>query len=130
MIAPTCSRCSVHLSGDLANGLCPACLLEAGLGGDAGEGDPGLLSGPRRLGTYDLIAEIGRGVQGLVYRARHVALHREVALKMFPVNPWTTAEGLERFRQEARIAAELDHPAIVPIYDIGEVDGQHFFTMK
>lgn len=129
MTPSTCSRCSVHLSGDIAHGLCPACLLEAGLAADSAEDRAGA-AGSRQFGPYELIGELGRGGQAVVYRARHTALNREVALKMLPVQPWTTPEGLSRFRQEARVAAELDHPAIVPIHDVGEIDGQHFFTMK
>ena len=84
----------------------------------------------RRFGEYELLHEIARGGQGVVYRARHTTLNREVALKMLPLGPWTTPQHVQRFRTEARATAELDHPGIVPIYDIGEVDGQHYFTMK
>jgi eukaryotic-like serine/threonine-protein kinase len=128
-----CSRCTTEVSGDIADGLCPACLLEAGLGSlDDGLAPPvtGGAAFPQKFGDYELLGEIARGGQGVVYRARHVALNREVALKMFPVNPWTTPADLQRFRNEARVSAELDHPAIVPTYDVGEVNGQHFFTMK
>ena len=84
----------------------------------------------RRFGDYELLHEIARGGQGVVYRARHIVLNREVALKMLPRSPWATEAHLKRFRLEARATAELDHPAIVPIYEIGEVEGQHYFTMK
>jgi serine/threonine-protein kinase len=85
---------------------------------------------PQIFGAYELLGEIARGGQGVVYRARHSELKREVALKMFPLHPWTSSGELQRFRTEARLAAELDHPAIVPIFDVGEVQGQHYFTMK
>src|SRR4051812_31338397 len=126
-----CTRCTSELSADLAAGLCPACLLESGLGDSPGETSHNeAASFPQPFGEYDLLGEIARGGQGVVYRARHRVLQREVALKMFPVHPWTDDADLQRFRREARIAAELDHPAIVPIYEIGEVTGQHYFTMK
>jgi TolB-like protein/tRNA A-37 threonylcarbamoyl transferase component Bud32/Tfp pilus assembly protein PilF len=115
--------------------LCPACLLAAALDGadDTMGTSPALAAAssfPQKFGDYELLGEIARGGQGVVYRARHSTLHREVALKMFPLSPWTTAADLERSRNEARMSAELDHPAIVPIYDIGEARGQQFFTMK
>jgi tetratricopeptide (TPR) repeat protein/tRNA A-37 threonylcarbamoyl transferase component Bud32 len=83
-----------------------------------------------RIGDYELLREIARGGQGVVYRARHLTLRREVALKMIARSAWATESQISRFRQEARITAELDHPAIVPIYEVGEVNGQHYLAMK
>ena len=84
----------------------------------------------RRLGDYELKDEIARGGMGVVYLARHVQLNRTVALKMVLGGRFSTADELRRFQFEAEAAAKLDHPAIVPVYDIGEHDGQAYFAMK
>jgi eukaryotic-like serine/threonine-protein kinase len=132
MTAAVCRECGASLS---PRGGCPRCLLALGIAGDGGRtGDGGHGDGAghdgQRFGRYQLLDRLGRGAMGVVWKARDLKLDRVVALKLIAAGRFADATEVDRFRKEAQAAARLSHPNAVPVHDVGEHDGQPYFTME
>ena len=129
-----CPTCESPLPPGYSPGLCPACLFQAALGdGETAVDERSDAQPPRArlryLGDYELEQEIGRGGMGVVYRATQTSLARPVAVKLLIQGRWASEETRRRFQVEARAAASLDHPAIITVHEVGEYEGQPYFSM-
>ena len=120
----------------VGDGLCPRCLIELAL--DAGAKPlsvpPRDLSStnfiPSIFGDFELLKEVGRGGMGVVYKARQLSLDRIVAVKLMLAGARATKAEIRRFKKEGQAATKLDHPNIVPAYQFGEFNDQHYIVME
>src|SRR5262249_40815235 len=120
-----CPHCAADLNVNSVGGLCPACLIAQGLDEPANEkadGGGSLLPSGTRIGQYKILAPLGAGGMGQVYRARDARLSRDVALKILSPGLAGDPALCARFESEARIVGSLNHPNIVTVFDIGRDD--------
>ncbi len=153
-----CPSCGGELPANAPQGLCPACLLRQGLESEATDSPSSTPPSPpdpdatktfepgetpdgveiavepgtklRYLGDYELIRELGRGGMGVVYKARQLSLNRPVASSCSSPTSWPAMTSGGGSRTRPRPFALLDHPHIVPIFEVGEYEGRQYFSMK
>src|SRR3954468_9795029 len=128
---PRCARCGASLKS-AADGLCACCIFNAALTTFDEERVEAstLVLDKHQFAGYELLGEIARGAMGVVFRARHFRPERIVALKVIASGELASPRKVERFRTEAETAARLEHPNIVPIFEVGREGHWHFFSMR
>ena len=129
-VTTICPQCGVML--DALTTTCGACgAVITGAGSDLGRTDKVRLRLQEAIGDALTLGEmLGRGGMGIVFRAREKALDRDVALKVLAFDPLLNPDAYARFEREAKLAARLDHPNIVPIFSVGQRNGIAFYTMR
>ncbi len=117
-------------SPNLAEAILPADAVATTAPARSNDADPKLGARVGYFGDYELLRVLGEGGMGIVYKARQISLNRPVALKMIKAARFATDDDRRRFQNEAEAVARLNHPNIVPIFEIGQFENQHYFSMK
>src|SRR6266536_2325084 len=135
--ARKCPQCGVVLPAGVLDGLCPACLLQQGAPAETETQPemtpfeaPSVAEVGQMFPQLEVLAFVGKGGMGAVYKARQPALDRLVALKVLPSQAARGPDFAERFNREARALAKLSHPNIVAVHEFGQTNGLHYFIME